>query len=55
LVVGDDLDLPVLEHAHARVRRAQIDPDRWCFTHRLYVSSHLAMSFMQKLNKNVFK
>ena len=31
LVVGDDFHFPVLEHAHARVRRAQIDTDSGCF------------------------
>jgi len=34
LVIGDDLDLPMLKDTHARVRGAQVDSDCRCFRHR---------------------
>ena len=36
LVVGNDLNLAVLEHAHTRVRRAKVDPNRWSFCHCIF-------------------
>lgn len=33
LIIGDDLNLPVLENTHARVRGAQVNSNRWCFRH----------------------
>ncbi|KYN05452.1 NAD-specific glutamate dehydrogenase, partial [Cyphomyrmex costatus] len=34
LVIGDDLNFPMLEDTHARVRGAQVDSDCRCFRHR---------------------
>lgn len=33
LIIGDDLNLAMLEDTHAGVRGAQVDSHRWCFRH----------------------